>query len=92
MTPPLLELLTVLLIFSDVALSAAVFVLVARPDVGVVWALRRSGLGDVWFEDDVSPEEIVRLRGAARAAGGLGLGLVFGWSFLVGALLTMGRL
>jgi len=90
--PPLLELLTVVLIFSDVALSAAVFALVARPDVGVVWVLRRAGLGEAWFEEDVSPEEIARLRSGARAAGALGLGLVFGWSFLVGALLTVLRM
>jgi hypothetical protein len=40
----------------------------------------------------VSADELARLRTGARWLGYLGLGLVFGWSFLVGVMMTVGRL
>ncbi len=88
----MIDLLTLALLTSDVALATVVFILVARPDLGVAFVLRRTGLRDEWFEEHVSADELARLRTGARWLGYLGLGLVFGWSFLVGVMMTVGRL
>ena len=83
--------MTLVMLLSDVALATVVFTLVAKPDLGVAFVLRRTGLRDAWFEEHVSPEELARLRTGARLLGYLGLGLVFGWSFIVGVMMTVGR-
>lgn len=83
--------MTLVMLLSDVALATAVFILVAKPDLGVAFVLRRTGLRDDWFEDHVTPDELARLRTSARLLGYLGLCLVFGWSFIVGVMMTVGR-
>ena len=89
----MLDLLTLAMLLSDVALATSVFILVAKPDLGVAFVLRHTGgVRDDWFEEHVGPEELKRLRASIRLAGYLGLCLVFAWSFIIGAVMTVGNL
>ncbi|GEM_PF-2372386 len=81
----------VLMLF-DVGLAAAVFILLARPDMGVAFVLRRTGLADDWFQQHVSVEELARLRTASRIAGVGALALLFAASFGVGVVVATARL
>lgn len=81
-----------LLMLGDVALAALVFILLARPDMGVAFVLRRTGLGDDWFQQHVSQEELARLRTASRIAGVGGIALLFVASFGVGVVVATARL
>ena len=81
-----------LLMLADVVLAAAVFILLARPDMGVAFVLRRTGLGDDWFQQHVSQEELARLRTASRIAGWGGIVLLFSASFAVGVVVAAARL
>jgi len=87
-----LELLIFVMLLSDVALATSVFILVAKPDLGVAFVLRHSGVRDDWFEDHVGPEELTRLRTSVRMTGYIGLCLVFAWSFIIGVVMTVGNL
>ena len=88
----MLNLLTLAMLISDVALATAVFILVAKPDLGVAFVLRHTGVRDDWFEEHIAPEELSRLRTSARMLGYAGLCLVFAWSFIIGAVMTVGNL
>jgi len=87
-----LDLLTLVLLVSDVALATTVFILVAKPDLGVAFVLRSTGIRDDWFEEHVAPEELTRLRTSVRLVGYLGLAVVFCWSFIVGTMMTVNNL
>ena len=86
------DVLTGVLVLSNVALAASVFILLARPDAGVAFLLRRSGLREGWFEEHLEEEELARLRLGVRLAGYIGLALVFAWSVLAGSLMTLSQL
>ncbi|MCP4807558.1 MAG: hypothetical protein GY913_15220 [Proteobacteria bacterium] len=84
-----MAILFLLLVISDVLLASAVFVSLAKPDLAIAFAFQRMGLADPWFEDHISDVELVRLRKVARMFSLGGLVAVFGWSFLVGALMAL---
>lgn len=83
----LAELLAVL----DLALGLAVFALLARPEafLGVVAAL--VGQGRAWDEGRLGEEERRQLLHVAERAAFPALTLLFGWSFMTGALLLAAR-
>lgn len=81
-----------LLVLTDLVLATGVFLLLARPDVAISFVIRSSGVGGGWFEEHLGAEELGRLRRFARLSGWLGLAVLFGWSFAVGAWLTVIRL
>lgn len=80
------------LIVSDVVLASLVFISLAKPDLAISFAIRRLGMNDPWFQEHVSDSELQRLRTVARLFGFAGLLAVFGWSFLVGALMAVDAL
>ncbi|HJN73615.1 MAG TPA: hypothetical protein QGF58_06735 [Myxococcota bacterium] len=82
----------ILLIVSDVVLASLVFVSLAKPDLAISFAIRRMGMNDPWFQEHVGEQELDRLRKVARLFGLAGLLAVFGWSFLVGALMAVDAL
>ena len=84
--------LVILLALSDVTLATAVFIAWARPDVVIGFALRTFGLGDEWFQEHVSAEELNRLRKLTRLFAWTGVAAVFAWSFAVGAVASTMRL
>lgn len=82
-------LLFLVLVISDVLLASAVFVSLAKPDLAISFAFQRMGLAEPWFEDHITDEELDRLRKVSRMFSLGGLVAVFGWSFLVGALMAL---
>jgi hypothetical protein len=88
----LTDLLLTLLVLTDLVLATGVFLLLARPDVAISLVIRSSRVSGGWFEEHLGVEELGRLRRFARVGGWLGLGVLFGWSFVVGAWLTVIRL
>ena len=80
------------LIISDVVLASLVFISLAKPDLAIAFAIRRMGMNDPWFQEHVSEQELGRLRNVARLFGLAGLLAVFGWSFLVGAVMAVDAL
>ena len=86
------DLLVLGLVLSDVVLATMVFMVLARPDIGVGWVLRKDR--QVFAEDELfdSTRELERLRRFALVAGGIGLVLLGGWSFVVGAVMTIVRI
>ena len=86
------DVLLSLLVLTDLVLATGVFLLLARPDVAISFVIRSSRVSGGWFEEHLGPEELGRLRRLAKVGGWLGLGLLFGWSFAVGAWLTVLRL
>ena len=86
------RLLLILLVLSNVALATAVFMVLAKPDLGISFVLRRTGVRDDWFEEHVGPQELARLRTLMKYGSWAGLALLFGWSFFVGVAMTLLRL
>ncbi len=86
------ELLLTLLVLTDLVLATGVFLVLARPDVAISFVLRSSRVSGGWFEEHLAAEELGRLRRFARIGGWAGLAMLFGWSFAVGAWLTVVRL
>ena len=86
------DLLVLGLVLTDVVLATAVFMVLARPDIGVGWMLRKDR--QVLAEDELfeSTRELQRLRRFAMVAGSIGLVLLGGWSFVVGAVMTIARI
>ena len=80
------------LVLTDVVLATVVFMVLARPDIGVGWMLRRER--QTLPEDELfeSTRELQRLRRFAVVAGSIGLVLLGGWSFVVGAVMTIVRI
>ncbi len=86
------DLLVLGLVLTDVVLATVVFMVLARPDIGVGWMLRRER--QTLPEDELfeSTRELQRLRRFAVVAGSIGLVLLGGWSFVVGAVMTIVRI
>ena len=78
-----------LLLFLDVLIATGVFISLARPDVVIAFCLRTFGMGEDWFQEHVSEEELVRLRQVMRLVGLGGLALIFSASFGLGLTLAM---
>jgi hypothetical protein len=77
---------------SNVFLAVLVFVLMARPERALGLVCRLSGMTDVWLSGRLSEAEEARLLVLARRLGWLLLVLLFGWSFVCGAILTWSQL
>lgn len=78
------------LILVDVALATAVFIVLARPDLAIAFALRNLGsVSHEWFQEHIQPEELARLRKVARLGGWVGLLAVFALSFALGTTLAL---
>jgi hypothetical protein len=86
------DLLVLGLVLTDVLLATVVFMVLARPDIGVGWMLHRDR--QVLAEDELfgSTRELERLRRFSVVAGSIGLVLLGGWSFVVGAVMTIVRI
>jgi len=84
--------IVMVLVLTDVVLATAVFMVLARPDIGVGWILRKDR--QVLSEDDLfdSTRELQRMRRFAMVAGAIGLVLLGAWSYVVGAVMTMIRI
>jgi len=84
--------IVMVLVLTDVVLATAVFMVLARPDIGVGWILRKDR--QVLSEDDLfdSTRELQRMRRFAMVAGGIGLVLLGAWSYVVGAVMTIIRI
>lgn len=76
----------------DLLLSLGVFALAARPELflGLIAALL--GERQAWLSGRMREEERQRLLGLAERACVPALILLFGWSFLTGALMLASRL
>ncbi len=77
---------------SDLVLATGVFLVLARPEVAISFVIRSKRLSGGWFEEHLAVDELERLMRFARVLGWAGLVLLLGWSFTVGALLTVLRL
>ncbi len=86
------DVLLTLLVLTDLVLATGVFLLLARPDMAISLVIRSSRVSGGWFEEHLGAEELGRLRRFARLVGWMGLAVLFGWSFAVGAWLTVVRL
>ena len=87
-----MRLLLLLLAVSDVALAMAVFVLLARPERTLAAFAAVAGLGEAWRHGELDQGTEQQLLLLARRAQLPALAALFGWSFLVGALVTWARL
>lgn len=86
------QLIALLLGASNVVLALVVFVLMARPERALGWLCFFNGMHEIWLAGRLSEEDETRLLTLARRLGGPSLLLLFGWSFVCGALLTWAQL
>ena len=86
------QLLALILGASNVLLAVSVFVLMARPERALGWLARLNGMGDVWLSGRLSEADEERLLTLADRLRWPMLILLFGWSFVCGAILTWSRL
>ena len=73
-------------------LALAVFVLLARPERAMGWLSTLSGMREVWLSGRLSEQDEARLLSLASRLRVPMLLLLFGWSFVCGAILTWARL
>ncbi|MEL6341870.1 MAG: hypothetical protein AAFV53_01975 [Myxococcota bacterium] len=86
------QLLAMALATSDIALAMAVFVLMARPERAMGWLCRLNGMRELWLSGRLTEQDESRLLALAHRLRWPMLWLLFGWSFVCGAILTWAQL
>lgn len=77
---------------SAVLLAVLVFILMARPERAIGWLCALQGMRGTWLAGRLSEQDEARLLTLAQRLGFPALFLLFGWSFVCGALLTWAQL
>lgn len=76
----------------DLLLSLVTFALLARPELFLGLIAQAVGVGEAWRTGRLDEEGRTRLLRVAERAGVPALALLFGFSFIAGALLLLSRL
>ena len=86
------QLFALLLGASNVILAVGVFIVMARPERALGFLCHLAGLGEIWRSGRLSEADETRLLILAHQLRWPMLILLFGWSFVCGAVLTWSRL
>jgi hypothetical protein len=86
------QLLALTLGAANIVLAVAVFIVMARPERALGWLCRLNGMADIWRSGRLSEADETRLLALAVQLRGPLLALLFGWSFVCGAILTWSQL
>lgn len=77
---------------SNVAMALVVFLVMARPEHMLGWLCHLHGMRDIWRAGKLSAADEAKLLGVAVRLRAPMLVLLFGWSFVSGAILTWSQI
>ncbi len=86
------SILSSILIFSNVLLATAVFVVLARPHTGARWVQRIMNPKKAHWDSEFEADELESHSKMASRIAWIGLLVLGGWSFAVGSYLAIAKM